>query len=272
MIEWPVHNLEGCAPMKRLFSALVLALLLAGLTPAQEAKKLTLRWHGQSFFDLTTSAGTKIVFDPHAIEVFGRPMLKADAICISHLHDDHTQFGVIMNHDKAKLLVGLQTTGKKRGDWNPIDEKIKDCKIRTVPLYHDDMQGMDRGKMAAFIIEVDGLRICHLGDCGHLLTKDQVKDIEKNGPIDVLMLPVGGVYTLNGIEAKKVQDQLKPRMYVIPMHYGTKVFDEVLSVDGFLDEQENGVVEKKATNVLEIKTDFKPPKAKVVQLHWTDKQ
>ena len=58
MIEWPVHNLEGCAPMKRLFSALVLALLLAGLTPAQEAKKLTLRWHGQSFFDLTTSAGT----------------------------------------------------------------------------------------------------------------------------------------------------------------------------------------------------------------------
>jgi L-ascorbate metabolism protein UlaG (beta-lactamase superfamily) len=102
-----------------------------------------------------------------------------------------------------------------------------------------------------------------------MLSKEQ---IDKIGPVDVLMIPVGGVYTLNGIEAKRVQDQLKPRMYVLPMHYGTKVFDEVLPVDGFIDEQKSGSVQKLTTNELVIKTDFKPAEPVVVVLHWAAKQ
>ena len=75
-----------------------------------------------------------------------------------------------------------------------------------------------------FIIEVDGWRIVHLGDLGHYLTPAQLKRI---GPVDVLMIPVGGIYTLNGKWAKKVVDQIKPKEYIFPMHYGTKVFDAV---------------------------------------------
>jgi L-ascorbate metabolism protein UlaG (beta-lactamase superfamily) len=256
--------------MKRLLSALVATLVIAGLAPAADAKKLTLRWHGQSFFDLETSAGTRVAFDPHAIEAFGRTAVKADLICVSHYHDDHTQIGVIQNYDpkKVHLLVGLKGSGKKV-EWNIIDEKFKDIRVRTVGLYHDEMQGMERGKVAAFILEVDGLRICHLGDLGHMLTKEQ---LDKIGPVDVLMIPVGGVYTLNGIEAKRVQDQIKPKMYVLPMHYGTKGFDEVLPVDGFVDEQKKGTVEKRTTNELVIKTDFKPADPVVVILHWAAKQ
>lgn len=257
----------GDSLMTRMFTALVACFLIAGLAPAAGAKKLVLHWHGQSFFDLETSAGTKVVFDPHAIEVFGRNVLKADLICISHFHDDHTQIGVIQNYDKAKVLRGLKTDGKKV-DWNPIDEKFKDIRVRNVGVYHDEVMGTDRGKNSIFILEVEGLRIVHLGDVGHVLTKEQ---IDKIGEVDVLMIPVGGVYTLNGIEAKKVIDQLKPRMYIIPMHYGVKVFDEVLPVDGFLDELKKEQIDKRTTNELVIMSDFKPKEPKVVVLHWAAK-
>jgi L-ascorbate metabolism protein UlaG (beta-lactamase superfamily) len=262
--------------MKRLLSALVATLAIVSLAPAADAKKLVLRWHGQSFFELETSAGTRVVFDPHAIDAYGRITIKkADLICVSHFHDDHTQIQVVQNSDapkpadRAKLIVGLKPGQNKKVDWNIVDEKVKDIRVRTVGLFHDEMQGMERGKVAAFILEVDGLRIVHLGDCGHMLSKEQ---IDKIGPVDVLMIPVGGVYTLNGIEAKRVQDQLKPRMYVLPMHYGTKVFDEVLPVDGFIDEQKSGSVQKLTTNELVIKTDFKPADPVVVVLHWAAKQ
>ncbi|MBY0525092.1 MAG: MBL fold metallo-hydrolase [Gemmataceae bacterium] len=257
--------------MKRILMALVAGLMLAGLTPAADGKKLVLHWHGQSFFDLETSGGTKIVFDPHAIEVFARPMLKADIICVSHFHDDHTQIQVVQNYEKAKKLIGLKGTGKKV-DWNDAlfkAEKIKDVSVRTVGTYHDEVQGMERGKNATFVVEADGLRIVHLGDVGHVLSKDQV---DKIGPVDVLLIPVGGVYTLNGIEAKRVVEQLKPKMYIVPMHFGTKNFDEVLPVDGFLEEFKKDQIEKKTTNELVIMTDYKPKEPKVVVLHWAAKQ
>jgi L-ascorbate metabolism protein UlaG (beta-lactamase superfamily) len=112
-------------------------------------------------------------------------------------------------------------------------------------------------------VEVDGLRIVHLGDLGHLLSDKMVKEI---GDVDVLMIPVGGIYTINGSEAKKVVAQLKPRQYILPMHYGTKVFDDVLPPDEFLDEQKN--FKKLPTNTLEIKTDFKPAEPVIVLLDW----
>jgi L-ascorbate metabolism protein UlaG (beta-lactamase superfamily) len=125
---------------------------------------------------------------------------------------------------------------------------------------------MERGKNTIFVVEADGLRIVHLGDLGHLLTKDQ---IDKIGAVDVLMIPVGGVYTINGSEARKVIDQLKPKMYVIPMHYGTKVFDDVLPLDEFLEDQKKENVKRmESTNELVIKTDFKPKEPQVVILGW----
>jgi len=249
--------------MTRLIAALAAAILLTANTSAAEpAANVTIRWHGQSFFEIESSKGTRIVTDPHLIDAYGRKEVPGDLILISHEHNDHTQITAVKNSGKAKVIHGLKPIGNKL-DWNPIDETFRDVHLRSVGVYHDNVNGMLRGKNTVFILEVDGLHIVHLGDLGHLLSERAVKEI---GPVDILMIPVGGVYTLNGADAKKVVEQLKPRQYILPMHYGTKVFDDVLPADEFLDEQKN--VEKLAGNTLVVKTDFKPTEPVIVVLDW----
>ena len=245
-----------------------LAVLLAGLLVAGTAAaanspgKVTIRWHGQSFFEIKSSKGTRIVIDPHAIEAYGRQTVSADLVLISHFHTDHTQVGVVQNQAQAKILYGLKSVGR-RTEWNPIDETFRDVHVRTVGVYHDNVEGMERGKNAIFIIEVDGLRIVHLGDLGHLLS-DQ--DIKKIGPVDVLMIPVGGVYTINGAEAKKVVAELKPKRYILPMHYGTKVFTDLLPPDEFLEDQKN--VKRYPTSQLTVEATGKPAEPIIALLDW----
>jgi L-ascorbate metabolism protein UlaG (beta-lactamase superfamily) len=257
--------------MHRFVTAFLAAFLLA-LPAAAQNKQLSIRWYGQSFFKITTSAGTKIVIDPHAIEAFGeRNDIEADLVCITHFHTDHMQVGVIkdLTPKNAKDLIrtGLKDEkgdGKKI-DWNIIDEKFKDVKISTVGLYHDDMRGMMRGKNSAFIFEVDGFRIVHLGDLGHLLSKDQIKKI---GAVDILMIPVGGVYTINGTEAKKVVEQLKPKYYILPMHYGVRGYDALLTAEEFLEDQKP----EHLRDELKIDVGAKAPdKPKIVLLGWEHK-
>jgi L-ascorbate metabolism protein UlaG (beta-lactamase superfamily) len=251
--------------MTRILLAFAAAVAVVGLGAGADSRSITIRWHGQSFFELQSSKGTRIVFDPHAIEAYGRKLVKADLVLISHEHNDHTQLGVIDGREKAKVLRGLKGSGKKL-DWNPIDEKFKDVHVRTVGTYHDTRQGLERGKNAVFIVEVDGLKVVHLGDLGHVLTEEQVKAI---GPVDVLMIPVGGVYTINGSEAKKVVEQLKPKKFILPMHYGTKVFDDVLTADEFLDEQKKANIRQMgAINKLTVETGSREPEPIIVLLYW----
>jgi L-ascorbate metabolism protein UlaG (beta-lactamase superfamily) len=106
---------------------------------------------------------------------------------------------------------------------------------------------------------------CHLGDLGHDLSPEQVKAI---GPVDVLMVPVGGIYTINGETAKKVVARIKPRLFVLPMHYGVPGYDDLLGPDEFMEDQKNP---KKMpdTNELVIPADAKTPDAPaVVLLGW----
>ena len=106
-------------------------------------------------------------------------------------------------------------------------------------------------------------RSVHLGDLGHELTPEQVRRI---GPVDVLMVPVGGIYTLNGAEAKKVVEQIKPKMYVIPMHCGTNVYDDVLPATEFLEDQKN--VKRFPANKLSIESDLKTDAPIIAVLGW----
>jgi L-ascorbate metabolism protein UlaG (beta-lactamase superfamily) len=261
--------------MHRIVAALLSTFLFV-LPASAQNKQLSIRWHGQSFFEIKTSAGTRIVTDPHAIESFGeRNNIEADLICITHLHTDHTQIGVIENvtpkNVKDLVRVGLKDDkgdGKKI-EWNIIDnEKFKDVKISTVGLYHDDVKGMMRGKNSAFILEVDGFRIVHLGDLGHLLTKDQIKKI---GAVDILLIPVGGVYTINGTEAKKVVEQLKPRHYVLPMHYGVKGYDALLTAEEFLEDQkEESIIRPRGELNIDVGAKA-PDKPKIALLGWERK-
>lgn len=259
--------------MRRWSVGLLVALSAASPAVAAE-KSLTIRWLGQSFFLITTSTGTKVAIDPHALDAFGRQTVSADAVLMSHLHPDHVRLEVIENKDKAKILPGLKQTGGEAGRpsrvaFNAVDETVKDVRIRNIPTFHDSQQGLERGRNAVFVIEADGLKIVHLGDLGHILTDEQVRQI---GPMDVLMVPVGGVYTINGSKAKEVVAQLKPKRYILPIHYGTLNFDDLLPLDEFLDGQKN-VKRMQTTNELTVSAaESVPPQPAIVILGWEKKK
>jgi L-ascorbate metabolism protein UlaG (beta-lactamase superfamily) len=249
--------------MIRLF-VVGISLLLTGSASAQEKQKdLTIRWFGQSFFQVISTAGTKIVFDPHAMTEYDRPTCVADIVLMSHEHNDHNRAEILTNSEKAKLFHGITIKGKNQ-TFTKIDEKVGDVKIRTVPSFHDEEGGLKRGKNAIFCVEVDGLKIVHLGDLGHVLEEKEVKEI---GPVDILMIPVGGVFTINGEKAKEVVQQLKPRLYILPMHYGTPVFDIVQDPKEFLEGQKN-VRELKDSNTLLVPLNLKVDAPSIVLMSW----
>jgi L-ascorbate metabolism protein UlaG (beta-lactamase superfamily) len=231
---------------------------------AQEGeKKVTLRWFGQSFFQLETSGGKSVVFDPQMIAVFNPPRITADVTLISHTHNDHNQVEILK--DKGRVFEGVTVSRDgKKSDWKTTDEKVGLIRVRNLGTYHDTLNGMQRGKNSVWIVEVDGLTFVHLGDLGHELTAEQVKAI---GKVDVLMVPVGGIYTLNGDQAKAVVKQLKPRLYVLPMHYGVPGYEDILGPDEFLDGQKN-LKKMTNTNELVIPVDMKADAPTVVQLGW----
>jgi L-ascorbate metabolism protein UlaG (beta-lactamase superfamily) len=199
--------------------ALALIVTLLGAPSAHTAGspvagKLT--WLGQSCFLLETAAGTRVVMDP-----FGKGLglelpvgLRADLVTVSHEHPDHNNVALVGG--KPKVIRGL--TADKKG-WARVDERFRDLAIRTVGVYHDDKRGAERGLDTVFVFEVGGLRIAHLGDLGHALDDDQLAAI---GMVDVLLVPVGGTYTIDARQATRVVDRLRPRLLVVPMHFKTE--------------------------------------------------
>jgi L-ascorbate metabolism protein UlaG (beta-lactamase superfamily) len=252
-------------------SLLGLTLLLAS-AGAVGAGEIKIAWHGQSMFEIVTPAGTRIVLDPQNLEAYRVKPLKADLVLMSHFHTDHTRTEVIENLKDAKQYNALKKSGAGGlvVDYNPVDEKFKDVRIQSVGTYHDAANGLQRGKNGVWVIDVDGVRIVHLGDLGHPLTRAQLK---KLGAVDVLMVPVGGVYTLNGLEAYKVVEQVKPRRTIVPMHYGTVVYSDLLPLKYFTDEckeNELPVVVYKPREWLKIDTKSPlPKKASVAVLHYS---
>jgi L-ascorbate metabolism protein UlaG (beta-lactamase superfamily) len=252
--------------MLRYLTALVAAAALAAGASAAD-KKLTIRWHGQSFFEIISSKGTRVVTDPHAIDQFGRQSVKADLVVCSHLHSDHTRLDVIENVKDAKVLFGVKDDkGNKKYAWTNFDEKVNDVHVYSVGTFHDDEQGLKRGLNSVTVFEVDGYRIAHLGDLGHKLSDRQ---LEKIGKVDVLMIPIGGIYTLNGSDAKDVVAQIKPRFYIVPMHYGIKgTYEDLLTADEFLEDQDN-VRKDIAELTLDVPApDKAPEKPQIVILRW----
>jgi L-ascorbate metabolism protein UlaG (beta-lactamase superfamily) len=250
-----VAGLVACA--LALLGAAAALRALAGGPPT--VGKLT--WLGQSCFVLETAAGTRIVMDPIPKGIgYELPQgLKADAVTISHEHTDHNNVGLLVN--KPRVLRGL--TADKKG-WTRIDEKVKEVGVRSVGVYHDDKRGADRGLNTVFVFEVGGMRIAHLGDLGHVLTDEQLSAI---GSVDVLLVPVGGVYTIDGYQATRVVDQLHPRLVVVPMHYKTDALNIKLeTVDAFLERKAN--VKRPGTNTLALTPVKARPAVEIVVLDF----
>jgi L-ascorbate metabolism protein UlaG (beta-lactamase superfamily) len=230
-----------------------LLLGLAGILPAQPSARAAgapvvgkLTWYGQSCFLLETAAGTRVLMDPFG-KATGYPLpanLRADVVTISHEHPDHNNFR--MSTGAPHVLHGL--TADKKG-WARVEERFRDVSIRSVGVYHDDKRGAARGPDTVFIFEVGGLRIAHLGDLGHVLDDDQLEAI---GSVDVLLVPVGGVTTLDAYQATRVIDQLHPRLMIIPMHYKTDAATQkdLAPLDLFLERKANVRRETQPTIVL----------------------
>jgi L-ascorbate metabolism protein UlaG (beta-lactamase superfamily) len=198
---------------------------LAATTAAAPAS-VSVTWYGQSMFSLKISNGPLIVLDPVSPSVGYKvaPISNVDAVTVSHEHADHNY--VALATGSPKILRGLAGN-----DWAKVDETIKGARIRSVNTFHDDTNGSARGKNAVFVFEANGMKIVHLGDLGHQLAADQIAAI---GPVDVLMIPVGGNFTIDAGQATQVVTALKPRA-VIPMHYKTAVATPAVApVDAFL--------------------------------------
>jgi L-ascorbate metabolism protein UlaG (beta-lactamase superfamily) len=171
-----------------------------------------MRWLGHAAFLFTSPAGVRVLTDPFGSSVPYPPLsVECDAVTVSHEHHDHNEVGVVRG--PAKILRGLEGQEVKR-----LSEKVGDVSFRTVPSRHDGEGGAKRGKNAIFVIDVAGLVVVHLGDLGHELSPDTVSEI---GRCDVVLVPVGGHYTIDAKAAASVIRSLQPKV-AIPMHFNTK--------------------------------------------------
>jgi L-ascorbate metabolism protein UlaG (beta-lactamase superfamily) len=204
-----------------------------------------LQWYGQAMFLLTSPGGTTVLLDPFGdIGYALPPPLNTDAATISHEHPDHNNATL---GGTAMLLRGLTADG-----WEDIDRTIGDVRIRTVRTYHDTSQGSVLGRNAAFVVEAAGMRFAHLGDLGHVLDDEQAAAL---GPIDALMLPVGGAVTIDAAGATDVANQLNPKL-VFPMHYKTdRTTFPLATADPFLEGKQ---VVRVGSTTLRIAPDTMP--------------
>ncbi|OGC45431.1 hypothetical protein A2V49_03095 [candidate division WWE3 bacterium RBG_19FT_COMBO_34_6] len=186
-----------------------------------------------------------LVIDPYNPKMTGYPMPKisADAVLITHEHEDHSNLQAINDY---KILINT-----------PGEYELSETFIFGIQTYHDNKNGNERGKNTIYQIDIDGFSLLHLGDLGHELSTDT---LERLGSIDVLMVPVGGTYTINGEVAAKVISSIEPAI-VIPMHYHSEsspVTEKLDDIKKFMEEmgsKENGIksIDKlKLTSRLEV--------------------
>jgi L-ascorbate metabolism protein UlaG (beta-lactamase superfamily) len=173
-----------------------------------------MKWLGHACFYLTSPQGVRVLTDPFDPGVPYPPIsVECDVVTVSHEHSDH--YGLKGVKGSPKLLLGLD---KDTEAVKKIQETVGDVSFRTVASNHDEQGGSKRGRNAIFVMDFSGLKIVHLGDLGHELSDGAVQEI---GQCDVLLIPVGGFYTIGGTAAAKVAGSLSPRV-VVPMHYKTQ--------------------------------------------------
>ena len=189
---------------------------------------MKVKWYGHAAFLITSDEGTKIIIDPYEPGAFGGQLSygkikdQADIVLTSHDHADHNDTAGLPGTPQAVKGSGPRT--------------IKGISVKGVSTYHDPSKGSERGANTVFTIKVNQIQLCHLGDLGHLLSDKELAEI---GPVDILLIPVGGFFTIDPKEATRVAEQIKPRV-LIPMHFKTeKCGFSIAPVEDFLKGKTN---------------------------------
>ena len=170
-------------------------------------ENMNIQWHGQSCFQISLQPEknnqVRIIIDPFD-ETLGLKLssMEADILLITHHHRDH---------DNSKAIKGNPFLVDGPGEY-----EIKKIYIQGIFSFHDDSQGKQRGNNTIYTIETEEVKLCHLGDLGQ--KELSASQIEKIGNVDILMIPIGGVYTIDSKGAQKIISQIEPKI-IIPMHY-----------------------------------------------------
>jgi len=209
---------------------------------------MKIKWLGHASFTITSDSGIKIITDPYKTDErigYGEIEESADIVTVSHEHSDHNNIAAVKGN--PEVVRGTA--------------KVKGLEFKGIPTYHDNAQGQQRGKNTIFCFEVDGIRICHLGDLGHSLSDKQLAEL---GEVDILLVPVGGYFTIDAEVASQICGRLAPRV-VIPMHYKTnKCFLPIAGVDEFLQGRGNIVLS--SASEAEFKQGELPAKTQIIVL------
>jgi L-ascorbate metabolism protein UlaG (beta-lactamase superfamily) len=211
---------------------------------------MKVKWLGHSCFLVTSKSGVRIITDPYVVGGYINysPIEEtADIVVVSHGHDDHSNVSAVQGKPEVVRGNGIRTA--------------KGIQFRGIATYHDASQGAQRGPNTVFCFTVDDMKLCHLGDLGHVLSLGQVNE---TGTVDILFIPVGGFYTIDASIASGICDQLKPKV-VIPMHFKTpKCAYPIAGVDDFLKGKKN--VRRVGDSEVEFEREKLPAATEIVLL------
>lgn len=214
---------------------------------------MVIRWLGHASFLIISSNGTKIITDPYEPGAFGgsighKPIeIAPDIVTVSHHHADHGYVEGLPNHFTVISKPGTVT--------------IKGVEFRGIAAYHDTSQGAQRGANLIVVMNVDGVRVCHLGDLGHELPPHQIEQI---GHVDVLLIPIGGTFTIDASQAHRVIERINPKI-AIPMHYKTnKITLPIAGLEDFVAREE--AVRHAQSSEIELTKDSLPSQLEIIIL------
>jgi L-ascorbate metabolism protein UlaG (beta-lactamase superfamily) len=213
---------------------------------------MNIKYLGHSSFFIR-SKDAKLVTDPFEPKVVGLkfPKQEADIVTVSHQHGDHNYMAGIS--DDALVV-----------DW-PGEFEKKGIRIHGFNTYHDKEKGKERGENILYKIEADDMAILHCGDLGHVLDDDMLEAI---GDIDILMIPVGGFFTIDAKEAVAIIKKIEPSI-IIPMHYNhdqlnQETFSKIARLEEFIEAYGIDKTKVETVDQLTIKSDGLPEETKVV--------
>lgn len=211
---------------------------------------MKIQWLGHSAFRITESTGSTVITDPFKPAAVGYAMAyaSADAVTLSHNHSDHN----FVEGVKGKPVV-ISTPGNH--DFEGIS-------VNGISCFHDEVEGKKRGENIIYKFSFDGVTVCHLGDVGELCSPELIEQLV---PVNVLLLPVGGNYTVDAEQAKEYVDRIMPDV-VIPMHYKTKHCEmDIDRLDAFLKLfDDESIVELDSDTVEFDRGDFNGESTKII--------